>query len=133
MSHKPYNTGALGIRQSQAKYITHADDGVAVTFDEIPEGALVVGSYKGVTEAFDDSGTDLLDLGVNGTPEKGFADLDVSSTGFDAVATTEFLVESGDVVQALYTGANGDSTAGICLLIVEFIMLETPLVDDSSP
>lgn len=54
----------------------------------LPEGAVIVGWLVNVTTAFNDAGTDLLDIGDGTTANKYANDLDLSSvgqivTGFD--------------------------------------------------
>ncbi len=132
MSHKPYNLGARGVVQSQAVLVTYADDTDAVTFPDIPEGALVLDCYPVVGEVFNDTGTDLLTMGVNGAVTRGFSALDIAALGVKNPTVTPFIVAADEVVQCVYTGSNTDATTGIVQVIVEFMTIEdTP--SDSSP
>lgn len=99
------------------------DDGSAVDIGTIPADADIVGITVDVTTAFDDSGTDLLDVGTSSDADHYRNDLDVASTGQTVTGWSNLGdVGSSDVdVQATYTGANSDGSAGSADVIVQFV------------
>jgi len=95
-------------------------DTTAKAICTIPADADVIGITVNVTTGFDDTGTDVLDLGVTGTAEHFKADLDVTSTGQTVTGWNNF----GDVgaspitVEAIYTGQNTNANAGAATVII---------------
>lgn len=90
----------------------------------VPENLLITGFYVIVTEAFNDSGTDLLDIGITGDLERYQADLDVSSTGLKSLTLTnvpDLIGTGGTDIKITYTGQNADATQGHLYVLVEFI------------
>src|SRR5688572_14307126 len=130
------NTAATAARSSHhqmvhylRKEITYADEGVTVTVGIIPAGASVIGGGVHVKTAFNDSGTDLLDVGFVGstTDADGYATLlELANVGFialDELAATTNIQQSVDTtVTALYTGSNNNASAGVADLIVLFVL-----------
>lgn len=119
--YNPYNTGAVGLVQTVSQRVGFADNGTPVLFPQIQVGDLVLRSHVAVGVAFNDSGTDLIDLGWTGAAEGHAADVDVSSTGVKVAATVPFKLPTGTTYQALYTGQNSDATVGEADVIVEFV------------
>lgn len=120
---------ALGyVAVAQSSLVGFADDGSAVDICVIPANSQIIEIYVDVLTAFDDTGSDLLDIGVSGTADLFAADLDLSSTGrilgsSDAsqLANYDDIGTSQITVQALYTGQNSDSTAGSARVTVLYI------------
>ncbi|MDX1746608.1 MAG: hypothetical protein R3324_11775 [Halobacteriales archaeon] len=89
-------------------------DTTAKDLFDLPANAVIVGILVDVTTAFDDTGTDLLDIGKTGTADHFKDDLDVSSAG----QTVNGWSNLGDVgtspvtVTATFTGSNADAAAG---------------------
>lgn len=117
-----------GTGESQAVFalrgtVGFGDDGSPVTLGVLPAGSDVVGITVDVTTAFDDTGTDQLDVGKSGTGTHFKSNLDVSSTG----QTTTGWSNLGDVgtsnvtVIAQYDGANGDAAAGSATVTVFYV------------
>lgn len=104
--------------------VAFGDDGSAVTLGIIPAGAEVVGITVDVTTAFDDTGTDLLDVGTSSTGTHFRADLDVSATGQTLTGWSNLggVGTSPITATAQYDGANGDSTAGACTVAIFYVM-----------
>lgn len=109
------------------KLITYKDDGTQKTVGYLPPGAVVVDAWAVVTTAFNDSGTDVIDIGTSGDPD-GFASaLDVSSVGrkaADDLATSDDLKAgaSGVKVVAQYDGSNSNATAGEAVVVVAYVV-----------
>ena len=102
--------------------VVFGDDGTPVAVGTVPAGARVTSAKAIVGTAFDDSGSDLIDIGVSGAADKYASDLDVSSTGIKEECNA-YAVETADqAVIAQYDGANSDASAGEALVVVEYIV-----------
>lgn len=112
------------------KTITYSNPGtgVAMTVGIVPAGAIILRAYAMVTTAFNDSGTDLMDIYI------GAASGTTTFMSAVSVATVSLLVQSDDLatntisysaseqtVSAKYTGQNSDASAGSAEIVVEFI------------
>lgn len=121
---------ALPVVQVLRKTITWntPGTGTAMIVGTIPAGGVVLRAYAMVTVAFNDSGTDLMDIYVT-TPSGTTTFMSAVS-----VATVSLLVASDDLasetvsysasefnVSARYVGQNADATAGSAEIIVEFV------------
>lgn len=110
------------------KRITYANNGTAVTVGKIPPGASIVGGGVHIITAFNDSGTDLLDVGFVGatTDADAYAtDLTLAAVGYLALdelgATTNIQGTVEHTVTATYAGQNSDATAGVADVIVFYV------------
>ncbi len=74
-----------------------------------------------VVEAFDDSGTDLLDVGYDGNTGAYVNGMAVDEIGEDVIASPGSVDSSARAVEAYYTGQNADAAAGKALVIVEYM------------
>lgn len=107
------------------KRITFSTNGTVITVGYMPAGSSVTGGGVHVVTAFNDSGTDTLDVGFIGstTDDNAYATLlDVSAVGFivlDELATTTNIQQTVvTAVTARYNGQNSNATAGIADVIV---------------
>lgn len=112
------------------KKITFADNGTTVTVGKIPPYSVVTGGGLHVVTAFNDSGTDLFDVGFIGatTDADAYAtSLTGAAVGFivldELAATTNIMGTVEHTVTALYTGQNSNATAGEGWIIVSYITL----------
>lgn len=110
------------------KRITFEDAGAAVVVGYLPGGAMVVGGGVQIVEAFNGTGTDLLDVGYIGatTNDDAYAtDLSLAAIGFLALdelaATTNIQQEDNFTVTCTYTDQNADATEGIADVVVWYI------------
>ena len=92
--------------------LTFADTSPRLLFT-LPQGATPLLAVLQVETAFDDSGTDLLALGIAGDGDYFAAALDVSAAGGQLVT----LAQAPETARALgvtatYSGQNGDAAAG---------------------
>jgi hypothetical protein len=108
--------------------VTNANiTGNVATIGVLPPGAVVVGGGVQLVTTFNDSGTDLLDVGVTADADEFASALVVSVTAplyiaFDELATNNSYTATGELtVTATYTGANSDSTAGSADVIVFYV------------
>ena len=88
----------------------------------LPAGARPLRFLVDVDTAFNDSGTDLLDIGKPGTAAYFANDVDVSATGATAVAplnNDELTLQT--TVTATYTGQNSNASAGLAQVICEYM------------
>lgn len=109
------------------KSITYASPGTAkaATVGTIPAGALILKPMSGVlvTTAFNDSGTDLLDIGTSDNDDLFMTDVSVAALGFTACdeAIGGYLVASDTVITATYTGQNSNASAGAAEIIIAYM------------
>jgi len=103
----------------QSRATVSYTDTSAKTLFTIPAGADIIGIIVDVTTAFNDSGTDLLDIGTSSDGDYFKNDLDVSSVGQTMTGWSHLGdVGSSDItVTATYTGQNGDASAGQATVI----------------
>lgn len=116
-----------GVVQYLRKRITYLNNGTAVTVGKLPPSAIVVGGGVQVITTFNDSGTDLVDVGTSADADAFATLLAVSATApayiaFDELATTNDYDDSNEVtVTATYTGQNSNATAGVADVVVFYI------------
>lgn len=100
--------------------LAHTDTSNKALFS-LPANAVIVDVICHITTAFNDSGTDKLNVGItSGDPDEYVDDLDCSATGVnrcgdaaDMPATGRGDVGSSSItVLGKYTGQNGDASAG---------------------
>lgn len=79
----------------------------------LPRGAIPLGAVVQVETAFNDSGTDYLDLGAKTAGDRFANNIDVSAQGSQIVPFRDTAPLAGMVeIMATYTGQNGDANAG---------------------
>lgn len=117
-----------GVVQSLRKKITYLDNGTAVTVGKLPPYSVVVGGGVHIVTAFNDSGTDYLDVGFVGatTDDDAYAtDLTLAAVGFivldELAATTNIMGTVEHTVTATYAGQNSNATAGEGWVIVNYV------------
>lgn len=120
-----YPTGAGRLR----KKITFATENTAITIGKLPAYASVTSGGVHVKTAFDDSGTDTLDVGFSGgsatDDPNGYATLlDLSAVGYIALdelaATTNIISNTETLVTCIYNGQNNNATAGEAYVTIYF-------------
>lgn len=121
------NSGLQGV-QTLRKRISYTTNGVTQTVGKLPAGAIVVGGGAYVVTGFNDSGTDLLDVGFIGstTDADGYATaLSIAAVGYialDELATTTNIQQSVETtVTCLYSGQNSNASAGTADIIINYI------------
>ena len=92
--------------------ITYADDGDTIQVAKVPANACIHYILVNVKTAFNDSGNDYLDIGDGADTDRFKNNLDVSSAGLHLIAGGGYKYSSADTIDAIYSGANGDSSAG---------------------
>jgi hypothetical protein len=109
------------------KRITYLNTASTVV-GRLPAGATVVGGGIHIVTAFNDSGTDVVDIGFVGSTTDADAygsALVVSAVGFialDELATTTNIQQTVEAnVTAIYTGQNSNSTAGVADVIILYV------------
>jgi hypothetical protein len=117
-----------GVVQSLRKKITYLDAATTVTVGKLPPYSVVVGGGVHVVTAFNDSGTDLLDVGFIGatTDADAYATLlTLAGVGFivldELAATTNIMGTVEHTVTCLYSGQNSNATAGEAWVIVNYV------------
>ena len=112
------------------KNITYNNPGttVAMTVGVVPAGAVITGVWAVVITAFDDTGTDLLDIYVttNSGTTQFMSGVSLATVGLllaaDDIATqTVSYSASEQTISAVYTGSNANATAGSADIIIQFV------------
>jgi len=104
---------------------TELTSGSATAAVKLPANARVVGGGVVIETAFNDTGTDLADVGDGGDPNRYSAlQIDFAATGYTALDITGYKYTTTDYVDITYTGANGNASAGAGVLIVEYVVDE---------
>lgn len=107
------------------KTVLFSNTGTQLTVGTIPAGAVLITAMSGavVTTVFNDSGTDLLDIGVSSNDDLFATDLDVSSLGFKPCdeSVAEALFSADTVVTATYTGQNANASTGAAEVVIAYI------------
>lgn len=114
--------------QCLRKRITYLDAGTTITVGKMPPGSSILGGGIHVTTAFNDSGTDLLDVGFIGstTDADGYAtQLTLAAVGFIALdelaATTNIQGAVEHTVTCLYSAQNSNPTAGAGEVVIFYV------------
>ncbi len=108
------------------KRMTFSNPGttVALTVGTLPAGAAVVGGGVLIITLFNDSGTDVIDVGTTVDADEYGTLLDATAVGFkvlDELATHDGHSETTErTVTATYTGQNGNATTGVADIIILF-------------
>lgn len=122
------NESAVRYYMQMAHYIradiTYADRGVAKVIGTIPAGSVILKPCSGVNVStlFNDSGTDLLDIGTTANDDLFATDLVISAVGFLALdeAVSNY-VASDTTFTATYAGENSNASAGVAQVVIVFI------------
>lgn len=111
------------------KRITYAIENTTINIGVIPAGATVIGGGVHVVTAFNDSGTDTLDVGFIGgtTDADAYATLlDLSAVGFIALdelaATTNIQQSVATTVTCIYNGQNNNASAGAADVVISYVV-----------
>lgn len=125
-----HDLGYRGMVHVVTKRITFAQGAVETTVCRLPANASILpGSGVHVITAFNDSGTDLLDVGLKSgsstdDPNAYGTALAMSAIGFIALdelaATTNIKQTVESLVTCTYTGENTNATAGVADVIIVY-------------
>jgi hypothetical protein len=111
------------------KKITYAIENTEIVIGTIPPYASVCGGGVHILTAFDDTGTDTLDVGFKGgsatDDPNGYATLlDLSAVGriaLDELTATTNIISTNDViVTCIYNGQNNNATAGVAYVEIQY-------------
>jgi hypothetical protein len=110
------------------KKVLFSDNGTTLTIGKLPPYSHVVGGGVHVVTAFNDSGTDVLDVGFIGgtTDADAYAtQLTLAAVGMivldELAATTNIMQTVDTTVTCLYSGQNSNMTAGEAYVWVYFV------------
>lgn len=117
-----------GVVQSLRKRVLFSDNGVTLTVGKLPPYSNVIGGGVHIVTAFNDSGTDLLDVGYIGatTVAAAYASaLVLNAVGLivldELASTTNIMGTVEHTVTCVYTGQNSNMTAGEAWVIVNYV------------
>lgn len=129
--------GYQGIVYTLAERLVHSRRGTINDFTsgKLPARASVIGGGVHIVTAFNDSGTDTLDVGFRDGSSTDDPDgygtlMLVSALGFIALdelaAVTNIRQTKDAILTWRYNGANSDSTAGEAYLYVNYVISPNP-------
>lgn len=101
-----------------------SDAAVAEEMVVVPDGAIVIGGYVLVTEAFDSTTSDVLDVGDGGDDDRYSATpIDLTALGVNDLDVTGYKYLTKDTIDGEWTaGSTGTATAGAFEIVVEYII-----------
>ena len=125
--------GYQGVVHTIVEPIDYTQENVVVDVlsSKLPAGAMVVGGGIQVTTAFNDSGTDTIDVGfrdgsTTDDPDAYATLVSVVAVGFyelDALGAAANIVQSKDTILTWrYNGENNNASAGAGFLIVNYVL-----------
>lgn len=130
------DTSYLGFVHTIVEKITYAQENVVVDLGQkLPAKASVIGGGIHVVTAFNDSGTDTIDVGFRDgsstdDPNAYATLLLASAVGFIALdelaATTNIRQTKDTIITWTYNGQNNDATAGEAYLIIQYVLPVVP-------
>jgi hypothetical protein len=106
------------------KTVLFSQSGQALTVGCIPAGSVILAPISGalVTTLFNDSGTDLIDIGTDSNDDLYATNLDVSSIGLKVLdEAVTMLVDVDTIITATYTGENANATTGQAEIVIAYI------------
>ena len=91
---------------------------------QVPEGARVVGGHINVTEVFDSTTSDALDIGDGGDDDRYTATpIDLQAAGATALDVTGYTYTAQDNIDVEWTaGSTGTATQGIAVITVLYVV-----------
>ena len=111
--------------QIEIKHDTLSDDAaVAEAIMQVPEGARVVGGHINVTEVFNSTTSDVLDIGDGVDDDRYTATpIDLTSTGATALDVTGYTYTAQDNIDVEWTaGSTGTATTGEATITILYIV-----------
>lgn len=128
MSGPSARDNGMQCEQFLRKRITYLNTS-AVTIGKLPAKASVTGGGIHVITGFNDSGTDVVDIGYIGATTVAAAygsALAANAVGYivldELASTTNIQGTVEHTVTAVYTGQNGNSTAGVADVIIKYVL-----------
>lgn len=129
--------GYQGMKHVIVAPISYAQENTVVDVEtaKLPAGAMVVGGGIRINTAFNDSGTDTIDVGFRDgsstdDPNAYATLLTASAVGFialDELAATTNIVQTKDtIITWQYNGENDNASAGAGYLIIEYVLPVNP-------
>lgn len=117
-----YVVQAAPVLYAQRATLAYTDTTAKELFT-LPAGAIIVNFFVNVTAAFDDTGTNVIDLGDGDTADRFVADHDVSSLSFAwAASADEDALAEATVVEGVFTGQNGNAQDGAATIVCQYIV-----------
>ena len=95
---------------------------VALDTIEVPQGAVIVGGSVVVTEAFNSTSTDVLDIGDSGTANRYKNDIDLTTLALTALVPTGYVYTAPTKIKATWVSGGGTPTTGAYTLRVDYIV-----------
>jgi hypothetical protein len=116
--------GTLEAKQTMhiAKAEVLKTDTVQTTIITLPANAVIWDVGIDVTTAFNDSGTDYLDIGTTSSADALINDYDVSTTSFinQLLSGSPYKITSSTNVTFIYTGQNDNATQGQAFIYIHY-------------
>ena len=111
--------------------VTYALENTVVDFGKVPAYASITGGGVHILTAFNDSGTDTLDVGFkdgNSTddPNAYATLLAIDAVGYivldELAATTNIMQTEECTVTCIYNGQNNNATAGVAYVDIQYVV-----------
>jgi hypothetical protein len=103
--------------------LSQLEDGVAVAAVKLPYGARVTGGGVIITEVFDSTTSDALDIGDGDDADRySSTPIDGQALGYTALDITGFKYSTIDYVDITWASGGGTPTTGKGVLIVEYLV-----------
>lgn len=89
----------------------------------LPAGAIVTGGFVIVTQVFNSTSSDVLDIGDQTTENRYKNDINLQALGYTAIVPTGFVVPIGGTqIIAQWTSGGGTPTTGTYTLAIAYIV-----------
>lgn len=116
--------GTLAIKTGTVTF----ENTTAVKLFTLPAGAVIKAWQTNVKEAFNGTGTDLLDIGTSGTANAYANDLALNTVGQIVTGYVPAMIDADPLtvdtdVYATYVDAEGDATEGEATITVFYVLL----------
>lgn len=95
---------------------------VALSEIHVPAGAVIVGGAVVVTEVFNSTSTDVLDIGDSGTANRYKNDVNLQALGLTALVPTGYVYTEPSYIKGVWVSGGGTPTTGAYTLRVDYIV-----------
>lgn len=125
-----HDLGYRGIVHTIVKRITYLQGATETTIGTLPANASIIGGGVHIITAFNDSGTETLDVGLKSgsstnDPNAYATLLTLSAVGFipldELGATTNIKQTVDSLVTCTYNGENSNASAGVADVIINYV------------
>ena len=102
--------------------LANAATGTDVEMIELPQGAIVVDGFVSVTEVYNSTSSDVLDIGDSGSENRYKNDVNLQALGLTALVPTGYVYTAPTRITARWVSGGGTPTTGAYTLAVAYIV-----------